>query len=279
VRNQSITDWELIVVADGSPDATRDYLNALRDPRIRVFLHRRSLGLAARLNEIADLAHGEFLARMDADDIMHPTRLARQITVLRDNPGVDVVSSRAVVIDEDKAVLGITRSVSPTVEQASMLASTPFIHPTVMARTAWWHLHRYDVRLLRSQDKALWIVAANDSSFLREDDVTLFYRVARTLNPAKYARSARFEREIIRRFGPGIVGHPRTLRAIGSSLTKQIVIALASKLGYAEIVMSHRFSSLNDTERRDYALMLECALAARDHDSPNLPGLHTNRSA
>src|SRR6476660_8120063 len=86
VQNQSITDWELIVIADGSPDATRNYLTSLTDPRIRVFLRRTSLGLSARLNEIADLAQGEFLARMDADDIMYPTRLEHQITVLRDHP-------------------------------------------------------------------------------------------------------------------------------------------------------------------------------------------------
>ena len=169
VQNQSLEEWELIVVADGSDDATRNFLSALTDPRIRVFLHSGSLGLGHRLNEIADLARGEFLARMDADDIMHPMRLEHQITLLRNNPSIDLVSSRAVVIDEQKRVLGITRPVPPTVQQASMLASTPFIHPTVIARTAWWHSHRYDARFLRSQDKALWIAAANDSFFLRDE--------------------------------------------------------------------------------------------------------------
>ena len=279
VQNQSLTDWELIVIADGSPDITRNYLTALKDPRIRVYLRRSSLGLAARLNEIPGLAHGEFLARMDADDIMHPKRLEHQVTVLRDNPSVDLLSSRAVVIDEDKTVLGITRPAPRTVEQASMLTSTPFIHPTVIARTAWWHAHRYDAQYLRSEDKAFWIIAANDSSFLREDRVALFYRVARSLNPTKYARSARCERKIIRRFGPGIVGRVRTQRIIGWSLTKQIVIAAASKLGQEDRVTSRRYASLTDEQKRELSITLQRALAAADHDLPVFPDLDARGSS
>lgn len=279
VQNQSLTDWELIVVADGADNTTRGYLSALRDPRIRVLLHRRSLGLGARLNEVADLAQGEFLARMDADDIMHPARLENQIRVLRDNPSVDVLSSRAVIIDDDNMIIGISRPVPPTVEQRSMLASTPFIHPTVIARTAWWRLHRYDSRLLRSQDKALWILAANDSTFLRDDEVALFYRIERSLNPTKYARSAEFEREIIRRFGPSIVGHVHTLRIIGTSLTKQIAITMASRLGYADHITSRRYASLNHQGKQEFAITLERALAAPEHSLSVLRGPAAKRPA
>jgi len=279
VQNQSLSDWELIVVADGSPDAIRNYLTAIEDPRIRVFLHMNATGLSTRLNEIADLAKGEFLARMDADDIMHPTRLEHQVTVLRDNISVDLLSSRAVIIDEAKAILGITRAVTPTVARASMLGPTPFIHPTVIARTEWWRSHRYDARYVRSQDKALWIVAANDSCFRRDDEIALFYRVARTLNPAKYARSARFERQIICRFGPGVVGQLRTLRFVGSSLTKQIIVAVASKLGHADSIMSRRYASLSDQEKREFAVTLERAIAPADYDAAASHELDTKGSA
>lgn len=272
VQNQSLTNWELIVVADGSPRTTRDYLTGLTDPRIHVFLHAECRGLGARLNEIADLARGEFLARMDADDIMHPERLERQVSILRENPGTDLVACRAVVIDEQNVIMGVTPPVPPTVTPASMLASTPFIHPTVIARTVWWKSHRYDTQLLRSQDKALWIVSARDSCLVRDDQILLFYRVKRALDPVKYACSARFERVIIRHFGPDLVGCIPTLRTLLSSLTKQNIILAASKLGQTPRIISRRYICLNDQELLELATLLEQALAPVNSTSPSLFG-------
>ena len=76
---QSWTHLELIVVDDGSTDSTNDRLAALaeRDPRIRILINETNLGLAASLNRAIDVARGDLLARMDADDIAVPDRLRR----------------------------------------------------------------------------------------------------------------------------------------------------------------------------------------------------------
>lgn len=272
VQNQSITDWELIVVADGSPRTTRDYLTMLTDPRIHVFLHEECLGLAARLNEIADLARGEFLARMDADDIMHPERLERQVSILRGNPGINLVACRAAIIDEHNVIMGVTPQVPPTVTPASMLASTPFIHPTVIARTVWWQLNRYNTQFLRSQDKALWIASARDSCLVRDAQILLFYRVTRAMDPAKYACSVRFERVIIRHFGPALVGCIPTLRILLSSLAKQNIIMAASKLGQTHRILSRRYISLNDQELPALAMQLKTAVAPPTCTCPSSVG-------
>ena len=89
VLTQSFSDFELLVVDDGSTDRTLDILRGCADPRIRVVQGRRR-GLADALNLGIDDARGEYVARFDADDLMVPNRLARQVEFLDENPGVAV---------------------------------------------------------------------------------------------------------------------------------------------------------------------------------------------
>src|SRR5438874_1140893 len=88
---QTFTDWELIAVDDGSTDGSGALLERLRDHRVRVFIEKGNRGLAARLNFIHENARGTYIARMDADDMMHPERMARQLAFLDQHPEVDVV--------------------------------------------------------------------------------------------------------------------------------------------------------------------------------------------
>lgn len=252
---QSMTDWELIVVADGVPAATLDYLRSIEDRRVRVVAHSSSKGLATRLNEIAVLAEGEYLARFDADDIMFPHRIEHQLQRLQDS-GVDVLSGRAVLIDQDGSVLGVTHPVTKTVSVESMLAATPFIHPTVFARTEWFRQHPYDESLLRCQDKALWIASAGSTTYERDQEPVLFYRVARHHDSKKYARSVTWERKIIRAYGPAIVGRVKTGAIIARSLVKQVVIDVASKLNKGDSIMARRYATPSNEEARGWATVL-----------------------
>ena len=98
---QSLNDWELLLVDDGSTDGSLEFARAIRDPRVRLVCDGSNRKLAARLNQIAELAPSEFIARMDADDLMHPNRLRRQIELFRGQPGLDVVGTAAFTIDEN----------------------------------------------------------------------------------------------------------------------------------------------------------------------------------
>jgi glycosyltransferase involved in cell wall biosynthesis len=99
VLAQTFPDFELIVVNDGSTDASRDIVLAAGDRRIRLLDNPRNLGLTPSLNRGLEAARGEFIARLDADDVATPDRLARQVAFLDRNPDIALVGSFYRLID------------------------------------------------------------------------------------------------------------------------------------------------------------------------------------
>jgi hypothetical protein len=104
---QTFDDFEIVVVDDGSRDATRAILQKWRaiEPRLRL-VHLDGCGLAAGLNKAAAVARAPILARLDADDIAHPERLAIQHRVLQRMPGVGLLGSAVELIDTDGRRVG-----------------------------------------------------------------------------------------------------------------------------------------------------------------------------
>ena len=102
VLQQTYTDWELLLLDDGSTDNSLSIAQsyAQKDSRIKVISDGKNKNLATRLNELPSLAQGLYLARMDADDMMHPARIERQLAVLETHPEIDVLGTNAYIIND-----------------------------------------------------------------------------------------------------------------------------------------------------------------------------------
>ncbi|MBA3433798.1 MAG: glycosyltransferase family 2 protein, partial [Actinobacteria bacterium] len=100
VLRQTVSDLELLVVDDGSTDATPSILEGVGDSRLRVLRGEKRVGLAAALNRGLDEARGRYVARLDADDVALPHRLERQLRRMVSGSPVAVVGSGVLELDE-----------------------------------------------------------------------------------------------------------------------------------------------------------------------------------
>jgi glycosyltransferase involved in cell wall biosynthesis len=174
---QTLNDFELLVINDGSTDATLEIIRSFSDRRIRVIGDHHNYGIAARLNEGLDSAAGRFIARMDADDIAAPRRLARQVDFLSANETVDLVGSAAAYIDVHGGLIGAPREYPLTDFEIKLrlLTSNCLLHPTVMFRRRGTDF-RYSTEFQFAQDYELWLRLAEEKTYANLPEVLLLQR-------------------------------------------------------------------------------------------------------
>ena len=160
--NQSIAGTEVIVVDDGSTDATCGIVESYRSRGVRLVRHDRSAGAAAARNTGIAAARGEFVAFLDADDEWLPGKLHRQLTVLRSDAKMSFVSCRATLLDEDGRDTGdIYRGAAPAQGPhawRTLLAYPCVATPSVLARrTALQAAGGFNRWMRVAEDQDMWI--------------------------------------------------------------------------------------------------------------------------
>jgi glycosyltransferase involved in cell wall biosynthesis len=175
--NQSYSDFELLLCDDGSDDQGLAIARSFDDPRVICWSDGQRLRLATRLNECIDRARGRYLARMDADDIAYPDRLAEQLAFLATHTEVDLCSAGAMVFGRQGRPLwrfnpaqghaGITRS---------PYRGFPLWHPLWMGRIEWFRRWRYEESAWLAQDQELLLRSYRLSRFANLPQVLLGYR-------------------------------------------------------------------------------------------------------
>lgn len=228
---QTFADFEVLVLDDGSTDSGMAIAHGFGDVRIRVTEDPVSRGLAERLNLGIDLAHGRYVARMDADDVAFPERLARQVAFLDAHPDVDLVGARAIAFRPDGTVVGLLPFRATHAELvATPWRGIPLAHPTWMGRAQWFRRHRYRTpEVRRAEDQELLLRASADSRYACLDAVLLGYRqphryeLRRTL-VARIAYSAAQLAHFARRRDIGAV--LRTLAFVVAKMALDLVAAV-----------------------------------------------------
>jgi glycosyltransferase involved in cell wall biosynthesis len=159
VLSQTFKDFELVVVNDGSRDRTAEILDRYRDRRIVRIDHKDNQGLARTLNHGLKAAKGEFVARLDSDDVALPTRLEEQVAFLSRDTGTVIVGSNCEEIDEAGTYIRTWHyPLDDTDIRWHTLFHCSFVHSSVMFRTAILRSNglNYDVKAVYAQDYELW---------------------------------------------------------------------------------------------------------------------------
>jgi len=178
ILKQSYEDFEFIIIDDASTDTTPEIIGSYRDRRIRVVRNDGKMGLTKSLNRGLDLADGEYIARMDADDISLPERLQRQILFLDSHPAVGVLGTTFKTLENGR--LKNPYNVWPVMSDVikwSLFFTSPLAHPSVvMRKDLIRQVGKYDSCRIHAQDYDLWCRLADITEFANLEETLIYIR-------------------------------------------------------------------------------------------------------
>lgn len=181
ILKQTFTDFEFIIINDGSTDRSLEILQryAQQDNRIRL-ISRENHGLVKTLNEGLALAKAPLIARMDADDVAYPNRFAVQKDFLDKNPDCVCVGGRVRVIDEKGRFLIVadTKFGHDQVELSALQGITPICHPTALIKKASLEaVGNYHECDYPAEDLALFLNLSEQGKLDNVNEIILNYRI------------------------------------------------------------------------------------------------------
>lgn len=164
ILKQTFTDFEFLIINDGSTDSSRDIITSYTDSRIRLIDNESNIGLTKSLNKGIDLAQGKYIARMDADDISMPKRFEKQIAFMEKHPNIGVCGGWCSLINEKNIrPYGLWKTYESNDEiKSGLIFNTQFSHSTILIRKQQIDKYnlRYDENMYYAQDYAFSIDCA-----------------------------------------------------------------------------------------------------------------------
>lgn len=178
ILKQTFTDFEFLIINDGSTDRSIDIIQSYNDSRIRVVNNERNLGLIATLNKGFDLAQGEYIARMDCDDISLPERLEDQVKFMERHLEIGVCGTKVKTICK-KVPFVLNYPTNSNLIKSRFLFGPGIAHPSVIFRKSLIEKYslRYDPRFVRAEDYEFWIRCSKHFPLSNIDKILLLYRL------------------------------------------------------------------------------------------------------
>lgn len=182
ILTQTLKDFELLIINDGSTDKTSLIIGQFKDKRIRTLTHKKNLGLVTSLNEGISAARGEYIARMDSDDVSLPTRFEEQLKCF-EKTGADLVATRIITIDSAGKILGSWQQDESNVTMDQIKKYLPkgncLAHPSIMINAGLLKKYKYsEDQPYYTEDYDLWLrLVADGYKIAKVNKVLLKYRV------------------------------------------------------------------------------------------------------
>ena len=232
VLAQSYPYWELILVDDGSTDESlkiaQDF--AKKDNRIRVISDRENKKLPYRLNQIIRNAQGDYIARMDADDIIATNRFEQQIEFLKNNPNFDLVSTGLLSLKNNLDLVGyrIPCSSKHITLNDAVLGTTGIIHASIMAKKSWYFRNLYNEKNRLAEDYELWLNAylRNDLKVGFIEEPLYFYREEQNIRLEKMLRAYGTQISIIKDLSNSFLSDVSKVKYIFKLQQKKILVKI-----------------------------------------------------
>jgi glycosyltransferase involved in cell wall biosynthesis len=176
ILNQTFSDFEFLIIDDASTDKTVSIVQTYNDPRIRLFEKPVNTGLTNSLNYGLSIAKGEYIARMDGDDISLPERFAKQVAFLDANPDVVLCGTALKIIGTGNSIIFPQKNEDIKLR---LLKGNCIAHPSVMLRNNKLKefSFRYDPKTEPAEDYDLWVRLLEKGKLFNLQEELLNYRV------------------------------------------------------------------------------------------------------
>jgi glycosyltransferase involved in cell wall biosynthesis len=179
ILNQTEKDFEFLIIDDGSTDNSENIIRSYTDHRIK-YHKRPHQGLVQTLNYGLSVAKGEYIARMDADDISQTERFEKQIQFMNSNQNVAICGTHAYTINDNGEIMGEMNYPPEKSSQIKMYAilHNPFIHSSILMRMkAIIDCGLYDLRFKHVEDYELWTRILSDHHGYNLKQKLIYYRM------------------------------------------------------------------------------------------------------
>jgi glycosyltransferase involved in cell wall biosynthesis len=180
IMNQTYSNLEILIIDDCSTDSSHEIVSrlAIEDERIRIIKNEKNLKLIKTLNKGLDLARGDYIARMDADDVSLPERIEKQINYMLSNPEVDLCGTNYTMINAEGNIIGTSNYPLTNLDiKLNLLFYNPFAHPTVLFKRDFVNkIGKYKENFINAEDYELWLRVALNGVMSNIQDKLLLYR-------------------------------------------------------------------------------------------------------
>ena len=249
--------WELILIDDGSTDRSLEIAKIYeeKDSRIRVLSDGENKRLAARLNQIILESKYDYIARMDADDLMSTDRLEKQLEVLKNNSSIDLVTTGCLTIGKDNELTGVRLGKNYQMDAEMILGGlTNLLHASLLARKQWCVRNKYNENRVIAQDFELWLKSAknNDLNYIVIEEPLYWYRVTENVTITKLIKGYNTQIEVINANYKEVITKNKKNKIIKKFQLKKLIVRSLNKAGLLKLLLRLRSEKYSQQDLEYY---------------------------